>query len=271
LKTVLASLALLGINLGLPTQDPRMAAEHSFHQGKWQESASAWRSVLAKTPGDSFAMMRLGACLHLLGQNLEAIEILEEARLPGDWLMPEALAWKAAAEVSEDLVEAAIESLTAAAQAGWWDGELLQGSRALRPLFKHPGVIDLREAAESRAKEAVDQFDPFLGRWRSSEGERSIERAARGMCIIDELDSGGSHLYGWHPGTCTWRLYRCEAGKITAWIGRFENGEGRFIDPEGQRLMRWRKEGEAAFVEEIFQLKGDREKLLLRRHHERLN
>ncbi len=296
MKLIVGSLASFALfsGLSLPA-DPslRILAERSFVAGEWQASADAWRRLLEAHPQDAFGKMRLGASLHMLGENLQAMEILEEAKLPGELLLPEALAWKAAAESAEELVDVAIESLVAAADLGWWDGVMINDSKSLRPLLRNPKLVSLRTKAEARADEAMDQFDPFVGRWRMiherrdaagnwqeiARGERIIERRSQGRVIVDELSSGGNHLAGWHPGTCSWRLYRCgtgeSSGKVTPWIGRFEKAEARFLPAEvevgkEQACILLRAEGEENFVEEFYLRTGNRERLVERRRHERL-
>ncbi len=190
MSSILLALALLSS----PQTDPLEEAVRLFAAEDWEGASAAYRKLVADSPDDGRAWLRLGIALQRLDRHEEAVAALRRADALG-FLPPITRFEIARSSALLGNAESALDFLEGAVEAGYAQPDQLADTTAFASLSESARF----QAAVARARVNAEpcehipefrQFDFWLGDWNvtargSQAGTNRIEKL-EGGCLLQE-------------------------------------------------------------------------------------
>lgn len=209
---------------GAPESELAAAADAAYRGREWTEATSLYERLVQRRPDGFRNWLRLGECLHGLGENARALEAYARARTQGAPASAVQYGVAVALAATGD-GEGAYAALEEAVQQGHGRPDLLLSDPDLRPLRAHAGFARLVQQAQSNqapceSRAESRQFDFWVGDWNvvtTNEflpvGRSHIERTL-GDCVVWENwtslgESGytGKSYNVYHPERQRWEQF----------------------------------------------------------------
>lgn len=243
--------------LGQAADDAAARGAAHLQAGEWMEAVDAYREVVAASPDDGLAWLRLGRGLVELGREEEALEAL--GRVDGTGFQTPFLAVFRARALTRlgrtgEALDA-LEGMTPTPALG--GGGVLRDEADFAPLAAEPrfqAVVDALEAAAwpCRDDEVARQFDFWIGTWDVFVGGQPV-----GTNTIERMLGGCTLLENWTNA-------RGREGKSFNWVDRSTYREPRWrqlwVDDSGNTLDYYEgryADGAMRFVGHTFDAEGD--------------
>ena len=254
------SLLSLLVVAAVGSAEPK-AADAAFQKQEWAKAVEAYQKVVAATPEDGVAWLRLGISLVELGKGKEAIPPLERAQKLG--VQPNLVLYLLAQAVAL----AGDKGRALGTLQGLVDEDFLPlrgppaQEKAFAGLAKDPQFIKLSAAMElnrapcklSDPASPYREFDFFVGDWdvvdkaRNPVGTSHVERILGGCVLLENWRSQGGgegrSFSDFNPGLRHWEQYWVDGqGLPIFFTGHFEDGELRLqadsATRNGAQIMR---------------------------------